>query len=66
MLPTFFTPQQEPQLQHLIPQNWTQVKNNQQSIQLQFTSNSQNALYATKTNCHLLHGEQICRRPKEN
>ena len=33
--------QQEPQLQHLIPQNWTQVTNNQQNIQLQFTSNSQ-------------------------
>ena len=50
MLHTFFTTQQEPQLQHLIPQNWTQVKNNQQHIQLQYTSNSQNALSATKLN----------------
>ena len=50
MLHTFFTTQQEPQLQHLIPQNWTQVTNNQQNIQLQYTSNSQNALSATKTN----------------
>ena len=48
MLHTYFTTQQEPQLQHLIPQNWTQVTNNQQNIQLQFTSNSQNALSATK------------------
>ena len=41
--------QQEPQFQHLIPQNWTQVTHNQQNIQLQYTSNSQNALSATKT-----------------